>query len=65
MYFFCDYWSEMLCARFNVPPIRAGMRDTCMNPCVEFLMFKIVFYKIFDHAWDQVYNKYGIFFARL
>ena len=29
-----------------VPPIRAGMRDTSMNPDEEFTVFKIVFYEI-------------------
>ena len=42
----CVYWSEMLCAHLYVPPIRAGMRDMCMNPAVEFTMFRIVFYEI-------------------
>ena len=38
--------SEMVCVHLCVPPIPAGtcMRDTCMNPDVE---FKIVFYEIF------------------
>ena len=45
------YGPEMLC----VPPIRAGMRDTCMNSDVEFTAFKIVFYEFFCyHPWDQV-----------
>ena len=26
----------MLCAHLYVPPICAGMRDTCINPDVEF-----------------------------
>ena len=29
----------MLCAHLYVPPSRACMRDTCMNPDVEFTMF--------------------------
>ena len=33
-------------AHLHVPPIRAGMRDTCMNPVVEFTVFRIVFYEI-------------------
>ena len=33
-------------AHLHVPPIRAGMRDTCMNPDVEFTVFRIVFYEI-------------------
>ena len=36
--------------------ICASMRDTYMNPKVEFTAFKIVL-RNFDHAWDQVYNK--------
>ena len=37
-YFFCVYWSEILCANLyiHVPLIPAGMRNTCMNPDVEF-----------------------------
>ena len=31
---------------YNVPLIRAGMRDMCMNPNVEFTQIKIVFYEI-------------------
>ena len=46
MYFFCVYWLEMLCAHFYVPLIREGMRDTCMNPGVEFTVFKLVFFEI-------------------
>ena len=54
--YFCVYWLEMMCAYLYIPPIRAGIRNTCMNPGVEFTVFKIVFYN-FDHACDQVYNK--------
>ena len=31
---------------FDVPLIRAGMRDTCMNPDVKITVFKIVFFEI-------------------
>ena len=48
--FLCVYWSKMLCAHLNVPPIRASMRDTCMNPYIEYKMFKIVFNEISDIA---------------
>ena len=33
-------------AALHVPPIRAGMRDTCMNPDVEFTVFSIVFHEL-------------------
>ena len=36
----------MLCAHLYVPPVRADMRDTCMNSDVEFTVFKIVLYEI-------------------
>ena len=36
------------------------MRETYMNPEVEFTAFKIVL-RNFDHAWDQVYNKNNFF----
>ena len=36
----------MLCAHLYAPPIRLGMRDTCMNPDVEFTVIKIVIYEI-------------------
>ena len=48
----------MLCAHVYIPPIPACMWDTCMNPDnadIDFTVSKIVFYDIFDHAWDQVY----------
>ena len=34
-------------AHLHVPPIRAGMRDTCMKPDVEFTAFRIVLNEIF------------------
>ena len=33
-------------AHLHVPPICAGMCDMCVNPDVEFTVFKIVFYEI-------------------
>ena len=61
VHFYCVYWSEMLCAHFYVPPIRACMRDACMNPDVEFTVSKIVFYDFFYHAWNQVYKRIELF----
>ena len=37
----------MQCAYLYLPPIRVGMRDTCINyPDVEFTVIKILFYEI-------------------
>ena len=36
----------MFCAQLYVPPICAGMGDTCMYPDVEFTVFTIVFVEI-------------------
>ena len=48
----------------QVPPICASMRDTCMNPEVEFTVYRVVL-RNFDHARNQVYNKSRIFFKKL
>ena len=37
----------MLFAHLHVPLIR----DTCMNPDVEYTVFKIVFYEILNMIW--------------
>ena len=42
----CGFFSVFIGQNFYVPLIRAGMRDTCMNPDVEFTVFKIVFFEI-------------------
>ena len=44
--FLCVYWLEMLYAHLYVPPILACMPNTCMNPDLEFTVFKIVYFKI-------------------
>ena len=36
----------MLCAYLYVPPIRAGMRDRCINSGVEFTVSKMLLYEI-------------------
>ena len=46
IFFLCLLVRNAVCACLYLPPIRAGMRDTCMNPDVEFTVFKIVFYEI-------------------
>ena len=55
VFFLCLWARNAVCTMLCVPPIRAGMRNTCMNSDVEFTVFKIVFYEIFCyHPWDQV-----------
>ena len=51
MYFYDVHRPELLCTHLYVPPIHAGMRDTCMNPDVEFTVFKIVFSEILSMLW--------------
>ena len=58
--FLCLFISVHTC--ILVPPIRASMSDTYMNPEVEFTAFKIVLRNFDYDAWDQVYNKNRIFF---
>mgnify|MGYP003689080445 CR=1 FL=1 len=42
---------------FHVPPIRTGMRDTCMNTDEEFTEIKVMFYEIFIMFWIKFITK--------
>ena len=60
LFLLCLLVRNAVCACLYLPPIRAGMRDTCMNPDVEFAVFtvfKIVFYQIFIMPWIKFITK--------
>ena len=46
-YCLCLLVRNAMCTLVIVPPIRVGMRDSCMDPDVVFTVFKIVFYVMF------------------
>ena len=52
--FLCLWARNAVNTMLYVPPICAGMCDTCINSDVKFTEFKIVFYEIFCYPWDQV-----------
>ena len=60
LFFLCLLVRNAVCAYLYLPLIRAGMRDTCMNPDVEFAVFtefKIVFYQILIMPWIKFITK--------
>ena len=60
VFFLCLWARNAVCTMLYVPLIRAGMRDTCMKPDVEFTVFtvfKIVFYQILIMPWIKFITK--------
>ena len=61
MCIFCVYWLKKLFAQLHVPPIRASMRDTCMNPDVEFAVSEFVFDELMIMLWINFQSKIELF----
>ena len=62
-YFFCVYWSEMLCAHLYISPINESRHALRVYEPLKSVQNCVVWN--LDHAWDQFNNKIRIVYKNL